>query len=153
MTRKKKIITAQDLMSENQIQMACIRFLCQWCPWVMFNHSPNEGKRTVGQKVHLARMGMHSGWPDLEILSNGRPYFIEFKKKNGRFSQKQLEFSDWCLVNGFKYAICHSTKEFEDILCEWGFIRKDAFGVVHLIKNGGALLNVPADSGEENGMD
>lgn len=146
MGRRKKILTAQDLMSESQIQKLCVSLLRRWCPNVMFNHSPNEGDRTVWQNVNLSNMGMCSGWPDLEILSNGKSYFIEFKSRTGRINPKQQYFADWCSQNGFNHAFCRSASAFEDILCNWGFIHKDQAGVVH-INYGGGLQTAPTHQG------
>ena len=137
-------------MTENQIQLACVGILGRLCPWACCNHSPNEGKRTVGQKVHLIRMGMLPGYPDLEILAGGKSFFVEFKRgKKGRLSEEQKAFQEWALENGFPYAVCRGVQEFEDILNEWGFIRKNQLGVVHMVTYGEFSLGLATNLGRK----
>lgn len=66
----------------------------------LWHHSPNEGKRHVSYKMRLKKLGMRSGWPDIEIFVHKNhwwsgiqaPIFLEVKApKRGILSANQKE--------------------------------------------------------------
>ena len=68
----------------------------------IWHHSPNEGKRHVSYKMRLKKLGMRSGWPDIEVFVHrdhwwsgiSAPIFLEVKApKRGTLSanQKQIQ--------------------------------------------------------------
>ncbi len=79
-------------MTENQLQIQCVRYLRENYPDLLHHHSPNEYAHTQGQRYHGKNMGMLSGFPDLWILSpSGETVFIEFKTEKGTLSPVQKE--------------------------------------------------------------
>lgn len=60
--RRKKSATTN--FSENELEYFCVNYLNLYAlPGVLFCHVPNEGNRSVGQKIHLKKMGLLAGWP------------------------------------------------------------------------------------------
>ena len=56
-------------MTEDELQAYVVHWLQVALPLgSVFHHSPNEGKRHVAYKLRLKKLGMASGWPDLEIF-------------------------------------------------------------------------------------
>ena len=74
---------------EMNLQIRCVTFLTYRYSDLIWNHSPNEGKRSDKAGNTLKQMGMQKGWPDLEIISRDKTVFIEFKTTKGRQSESQ----------------------------------------------------------------
>ena len=67
-------------------------------PGSVYHHSPNEGRHKVQYRVEQRRLGVKSGWPDLEIFCPPKcwiapfdwaPVFLEIKTAKGRLSPAQ----------------------------------------------------------------
>ena len=108
-------------MTEDEFQKIVVGWLDHALPFgCIYHHSPNEGKRHVSYKLRLKKLGMKSGWPDIEIFAPtkyffnglGKPLFIELKApKRGTISpaqkevQKQLQDADCLVVTANKLSI------------------------------------------------
>lgn len=46
-------------------------------------------------------------WPDLLIQpGNGKLFYVELKKKDGKQSDEQKAFQEWAISMGYKYYVC-----------------------------------------------
>jgi hypothetical protein len=80
----------QRTASEDQIHQAVLLMLA-WVlpPTAVVHHSPNEGKRGRKAQGDLKKRGVVAGWPDLEIIHNGRVLFLELKRPGKEPSTNQ----------------------------------------------------------------
>lgn len=77
-------------------------------------HIPNGGTRNVAEAVHLKRLGVKPGVPDLLLPypSNGyHGLFIEMKSQKGRPSALQKEWVEWLNANGYMAVVCYGAGE------------------------------------------
>ncbi len=92
-------------VTEDELQAYVVHWLQVALPLgSVFHHSPNEGRRHVAYKLRLKKLGMASGWPDLEIFvpTNGwhdeaakGPVMIELKRpKGGSLSANQKDIQE-----------------------------------------------------------
>ena len=78
-------------MSERALQTAVVSFLRVALPeYAVFTHAPGEGRRGWKSQRDLKSSGYRKGWPDIEVLYEGRAYFLELKSAKGRVSPDQL---------------------------------------------------------------
>lgn len=97
---------------EDKLQMWCLSYLTYNYTHLLWHHSPNEGKRTKEQGDKLKKMGMQTGWPDLEIFDGHKVVFVEFKTPAGRQSADQKQMQMRIEEHGLKYIICRTREEF-----------------------------------------
>lgn len=84
-------------VKERFLQEACALFLygLMMENQLLFNHCPNEGKRSVYGNISLKKQGMMPGWPDLDIqkvnddLTHGVRFFVELKTPAGVLTDNQ----------------------------------------------------------------
>lgn len=92
-------------MTEDELQTHVVQWLDAALPiGSVVHHSPNEGKRHVSYKMRLKKLGMVSGWPDIEIfvpdsgwldVANKGPIFFELKRPGGgRLTDAQQDIHD-----------------------------------------------------------
>lgn len=103
---------------EATLQCTIVQYLKLVLPMgSLVHHSPNEGNHKPWYRSHQIAMGMHSGWPDLEIIvipnfwKNGTkwsPIFIEVKAQNGRLTQRQKKTIEDLQVAGCHVFVCKS---------------------------------------------
>lgn len=77
-------------------------------------HIPNGGTRNVAEAVHLKKLGVKPGVPDLFLPYPAGTYhglWIEMKSTKGRPSALQKEWVDWLNANGYMAVICHGAGE------------------------------------------
>lgn len=103
----------------------------------LFHHSPN-GMGRIGwrSKMKLAKFGTMTGWPDVEIIYQGRTYFIELKapgvqegsrvKGKGYLNPDQRRCHDRLRGCGCPVAVCRSLEEVQETLWGWQIIEKRA---------------------------
>lgn len=107
--------------SEKQLQTQIARFLDLSLPCnARFHHSPNEGKRGRYAQADLKSSGFTTGWPDIEIIWQGRIYFLELKSEKGRVSPAQAECHAGLIAAGAPVAVVRSLEEAVARLIEWG---------------------------------
>jgi len=112
-----------DLISERRIHAATVDYLkLALRPGVVFHHSPNEGRRGWKAQRDVKSHGVHAGWPDLEILHNGKTYFIELKSLKGRLTARQKLCHEQLIHAGFYVKICRSLDDVVVCCRNWGLI-------------------------------
>jgi len=117
--------------SEYQIHKAIVEWLDMALPdGCVFHHSPNEtGQRAgVGLIQKRKRLGVRSGWPDLEIYinrtwwsSNGpwHVVFLEIKTEKGRVSKNQKEIGADLVMAGQRVHIVRSIDDCREVLSNY----------------------------------
>lgn len=90
---------------------------------VVFNHSPNEGKREVQYIAQLKAMGMRSGFPDFFIYEARGGYHglaIELKRvKGGRVSDAQKQCLQELNDRGYKAEVARGFDEARQIIDDY----------------------------------
>jgi hypothetical protein len=110
-------------MREAELHGAVVAFLRYALPrGAMVHHSPNEGKRGVQAQRDLKRHGVRTGWPDLEIIHQGRAYFIELKAPQRDTTPEQKEVHRQLRAAGCHVGVCRSVIDVELTLQGWGFV-------------------------------
>lgn len=114
------------MTSEAAIQEQLINYLDLVLPdGSLRHHSPNEGMHKPHYRAKQARLGMTSGWPDVEIycpasfFRKGKPpasIFIEMKSATGRVSDKQQLVLEKLDALGCYTQVCKSMEEAVDFL-------------------------------------
>ena len=74
--------------------------------------------------ARLKRMGLSSGWPDLQLIYKGKYYGIEVKTSVGKLSSAQSELHKRLSDQGAKVAVVKSEKEAMDLIYEWNLHKK-----------------------------
>ena len=89
------------------------------------HHSVNEvtsgDRRGKTRQAILVGMGVHSGFADLIVLSEGRVLFLEVKSKTGRLRPAQEDFRDTVQAQGFAWAQVRSVDGALVALADHGF--------------------------------
>lgn len=109
---------------ENGLQYACIEFM--WVaalPDVLYCHVPNEGERSKGQRIHMWKMGLLPGFPDLQFFRNGKAYFIELKMPGKSLSDDQWKVRRRLEAAGFDCAVCRTLEDFIETVTGWGLVK------------------------------
>lgn len=113
------------VQSERDLHLQVVALLrATAAPGVVFTHIANERKATPRQGAFLKRMGVLAGVPDLMILIPGRgAHFLELKRKGGKLTQNQIDFSLAASDAGCEWRTAHSLDEAQTVLVWWGAIR------------------------------
>ena len=87
---------------------------------------PNGGKRSKSEAGKFRAEGVKSGVPDLFVLWESQPFFLEVKRpKNGlvpkgRVTKNQTEMMDKLKENGADCAIVYCVADVIEQFIEWG---------------------------------
>lgn len=111
---------------EGPIHRAILQLLDLALPGdAIYHHSPNEldmaGPEAARQIAKARKLGTKAGWPDIEIIWQGRAYFLEVKA-DSRQSDAQKDIQRDLVRAGASYAVVRSVTEAEAILKSWGLI-------------------------------
>lgn len=108
-------------LKESAIQTAIMRFLEVALPTSYFAFAvPNGGNRDAITGAMLKREGVKAGVADIVILrSGGTAACLEVKTEDGRLSDSQKTFRDWCGENGIPFAVVRSIDDVEETLRQW----------------------------------
>lgn len=104
-------------MLESDLQKYFVKLLYM-VPNIFFHSIPNESKRSFYYGSHLKKMGLRSGVPDLLIIKNGRPIYIELKSKKGKLTKNQENIRDEIIKNGADYYVINCIDSIEKFLKE-----------------------------------
>ena len=74
--------------------------------------------------ARLKRMGLVPGWPDIQIIYQGKYYGIEVKTSKGVLSPNQKTLHDSLINQGAKVAVVKSVAEAVDQARGWGIVRQ-----------------------------
>ncbi|MFT4959506.1 MAG: hypothetical protein ACI92Z_000581 [Paracoccaceae bacterium] len=89
------------------------------------HHSANEvssgDRHGKSRQALLVGMGVHAGFADLILLSEGRVLFLEVKSKTGRLRPAQVAFRDVVQMQGFAWALVRSVDDALVALADHGF--------------------------------
>ncbi|QCO55557.1 VRR-NUC domain-containing protein [Pseudorhodobacter turbinis] len=89
------------------------------------HHCANEvteaGPRGAKRQAILVGMGVHPGFADLLVISEGRVLFLEVKSAKGRLRPEQDVFRDTVLTQGFGWALVRSVDDALAALADNGF--------------------------------
>jgi len=111
---------------EGPIQRAILEVLDLVLPGdAIYHHSPNEldmaGPEAARQIAKARKLGTKAGWPDIEIIWQGRAFFLEIKA-DSRQSEAQKDIQRDLTRAGAPYAVVRSVTEARDALAEWGML-------------------------------
>ena len=82
-------------------------------------HVPNGGTRNVAEAVHLKRLGVKPGVPDLFLpysVGDWHGLFIEMKSVKGTPTACQREWIEWLRGNGYQAFVCHGFEQAKERL-------------------------------------
>lgn len=89
------------------------------------HHCANEvteaGPRGAKRQAILVGMGVHPGFADLLVISEGRVLFLEVKSAKGRLRPEQDAFRETVLAQGFGWALVRSVDDALAALADNGF--------------------------------
>ena len=89
------------------------------------HHCANEvteaGPRGAKRQAILVGMGVHPGFADLLVISEGRVLFLEVKSAKGRLRPAQDAFRATVLAQGFGWALVRSVDDALGALADNGF--------------------------------
>lgn len=115
---------AEKGQNESIIHKLVVRYL-SWLK-LLYNHSPNEGKRSPQQASYLKSLGMQAGFPDLFIYEPTTQYHglaIELKReRGGRVSEAQKHWIDELNKRGYLAVVCKGYDEAQRVIDDY---RKD----------------------------
>lgn len=114
-------------MTEDQIHYAILQWLRLALPPSAFiHHSPNGGHRAKSVAAQLKRLGTVAGYPDLEIILDGRAYFLEVKRPGEYPKPAQRATHKAIRGAGGRVAIARSIDDARAALVQWGVSLRDA---------------------------
>jgi len=114
---------------ESEVHIAIVSWLKYSLPTEsLVHHSPNEGRHNVAYRVKQKRLGMMTGWPDIEIIVSAKhfhkplfyhaPIFLEVKAAKGRLTKSQTSVLEKLRKLGAHTAVVRSIDDARDFLSE-----------------------------------
>lgn len=106
---------------EHAVQCACVRwFAYQYAEYdgLLFA-VPNGGFRNITTAAKLKAEGVKAGVSDLILAVQSEGYgalFIEMKTSKGKQTEYQKAFERAVTAQGYKYAICRSLTDFQEVV-------------------------------------
>ena len=85
------------------------------------NEATEAGPRGAKRQAILVGMGVHPGFADLLVMSEGRLLFLEVKGAKGSLRVAQEAFRDAVLSQGFGWALVRSLDDALGALADHGF--------------------------------
>lgn len=79
--------------------------------WNVTAKVPNEGERSLIQRIRMKKEGLKKGWPDVQIMraaSGFHGMFIEFKTTKGKVTPEQRSIMDALIEEGYHCVVCRS---------------------------------------------
>lgn len=120
-------------LSEDDLAIQVAGMLIKFLPEdAEFQHVPNGGSRTFKIKhtrkgpvryspegMRFKKMGVKTGWPDYNIIYQGKLYCIELKVGKNTATEAQQHMMKRLKACGVPTAICHSWNDVWTMLCAW----------------------------------
>lgn len=107
-------------MNEDQLHASIVEQLRIILPAnAVLHHSPNEGKRGWKTQAWLKRAGTRAGWPDIELIYDGKFYGIELKAGTRKPTAIQAATHDALYAAGARVKTCRSIEDVIDALEGW----------------------------------
>lgn len=111
-------------MKEADLHKAVVDFLALTLPKdATFTTFPAGGGGYV-RGAMLKRAGLAPGWPDIQIIYDGKYHGIELKREGGRVSPSQKACHEQIEHAGASVAVCRSIDDINQSLLEWGIPRR-----------------------------
>lgn len=108
---------------EGPIHRAVLAYLRSRLPNAAIHHSPNElalrGKHVARQIAKAKHNGMVPGWPDIEVVHEGRFMAFEVKAEGNYQSDTQKDCEALIRASGGLYAVVRSTEDVKECLDDW----------------------------------
>lgn len=101
---------------ESIIQRQCVAWFRLFHPKSLIFAIPNGGSRHRLEAINLKKEGVLAGVPDLQIITQGKTFFIEMKTPKGKQTPTQKEMQNKIQTLGFDYFVCRSFEEFQNIV-------------------------------------
>ena len=116
---------------EADLQRAVVQALRFALPrTAIIHHCANEvtepWPRGAKRQAVLIGMGVHAGFADLTVLSEGRVLFLELKALKGRLRPEQEAFRHAVLAQGFGWALVRNLDDALGALADHGFATRIA---------------------------
>lgn len=112
---------------EQQIQRAVVQHLQQrGAKGLAFFHVPNGGYRRPVEAAILKGIGAKPGIPDLCLIHDGKPFFLELKAPGGKTSINQTEAALELEAAGARCGIAVGLDNALMVLESWGLLRGTA---------------------------
>lgn len=112
------------VLSEDQIHRGVVAQLrARGAPGLIWWHTPNDGKRSMGSARRLKAMGMRAGVHDFCFVHRGSFYALELKTEKGRPTVHQMQFASDINTAGGHSCICHGLDRAIRVLECWGLLR------------------------------
>ena len=116
----------------------------------IIHHCVNEvtepGPRGARRQAILLGMGVHPGFADLIVLSEGRVLFLELKSLKGRLSEAQEAFRAAVLAQGCGWALVRSLDDALGALADHGLATR-------VVRRSGARSDDLPDTQPNSGRD
>lgn len=113
---------------EQQIQRAVFQHIAaRGAPGLFAFAVPNGGWRTKAEAAIFKGLGVKPGVPDICLIHDGKPYFLELKAEGGKPSDTQLLRIDEIMAAGADVAVAYGLDRAIEVLEKWGLLR----GTVH----------------------
>lgn len=106
-------------IAERTLHRACAQYLARVLkPEVVWTTFPagGGGKARGGM---LKALGLKAGWPDIQIIREGRYYGIELKTVEGALSRAQRDVHDQIILAGGFVSVCRSVNDLERQIVGW----------------------------------
>lgn len=121
--KKPKPVTILESVIHNTV----VQYLKLMLPRdAVFHHSPNEGKRGWKAQRSIKSGGTVAGWPDIEIIWDGKAYFLELKSAIGRLRPEQTACHMRLVEAGAGVATCRTVDAVAEALKLWRIPTSDA---------------------------
>ena len=110
-------------MSESSEQIKLVQWgkqqreVCKLIRWL--HHIANGGLRNIAVASKLKLEGVESGVFDLFLpVARWKKHglYIEMKYGSGKLSEKQIEFRDFVIEQGYATAVCYSAEEAKKVI-------------------------------------
>lgn len=116
---------------EADIQRAIVALLRAVLPrGSIVHHAANEiaagGRAGHARQAILVGMGVHPGFADLVVFSQGKVMFLEVKSSTGRLRVSQEAFRDAVTAQGFGWVLVRSVDDAVGALSAHGFATRIA---------------------------
>lgn len=108
--------------SETALHIAIADIPRRFCraDWLWW-HTPNGEVRDPRTAAKLKAMGVRPGVPDLVLLGpDGRLHCIEIKTHDGRLSDEQSQFREFCIARGIPFVVAYTIDDAIAAFREWG---------------------------------
>ena len=117
-----KVSKKKPTQHESELQKQCVKwFRIKYPDYILFS-IPNGGSRNAIEAKRLKAEGVLAGVADLQLLFGNGSYnalFIEMKVGKNKQSANQIAFQEYCDNNNYKYIVCYSFEEFENIVTDY----------------------------------